>query len=391
MRDPVHTPVLTEGRTGSNGGMNASPTLRRRLPLFAVLLLWLCGLAACGSIAPRTRPMGSGPVSVLSWNMEWLADPAALDAADYWRRCADAGHPNRKVRDDLPFCNVFPKKGIETAADYEARKLAPLRRRLAELVALRDVDVITVQEVQNAAALRSVLPTGYRVACFTSRRDAQNLGFAVRDSLAASIDCREVTPLSLEEDASTERPLRRGLALGITVGDTRITLLAVHLKSGCPGGPMDAPNRAACRSLQRQAAPLEAWIEAQARAGRPFMIVGDWNRDLEAEIRGGYAARTGSVSPTATVVAGEVRNLWPEINDGDPPDSEMALVSMDRSAASSRACHRNLDQIAVSATLMAMLAPSSLEDGRLPARFETRPVAASDHCPMSTRLVFGGG
>ncbi len=372
-------------------GMNPSLPLRLRLPPVAVLLLCLCGLAACGSAAPKPGPLRSDPLSVLSWNMEWLADPAALDAADYWRRCADAGQPNRKIRDDLPFCNVFPKKGIETAADYETRKLAPLRRRLAELVALRNADVIAVQEVQNAAALRSVLPPGYRVACFTSRRDAQNVGYAVRDSLAAAVDCREVTPLSLEEDPSTERPLRRGLALGITVRDTRITLLAVHLKSGCPGGPMDAPNRAACRSLQRQAAPLEAWIEAQAHAGRPFMIVGDWNRDLEAEIRGGYAARTGAAAPTTAVVAGEVRNLWPEINDGDPPDSAMALVAMDRSAASSRACHRNLDQIAVSATLMAMLDPASLEDDRLPARFETRPVAASDHCPMSTRLVFGGG
>jgi endonuclease/exonuclease/phosphatase family metal-dependent hydrolase len=355
------------------------------------LMLGLCGLAACGSVAPLPRPPGSASLSVLSWNMEWLADPAALEAADYWRRCAEAGHPNRKLQDDLPFCDVFPKKGIETAADYEMRKLVPLRRRLAELVALRDVDVITVQEVQNTAALRSVLPVGYRVACVTARFDAQNVGYAVRNALAGAVDCREVTSLSLEDDPSTERPLRRGLALGVPVRDTRITLLAVHLKSGCPGGPMDAPNRAACRSLQRQAAPLEAWIEAQARAGRPFMIVGDWNRDLEAEIRGGYAARTDHAEPTAPVVADQVRNLWPEINDGDPPDSAMALVAMDRTAATSRACHRNLDQIVVSATLVAMLAPESLADGRLPARFEPRPVSASDHCPMSTRLVFGGG
>jgi hypothetical protein len=372
-------------------GMKPPFPLLRRAPPLAVLMLCLCSLAACGSLTPRPRAAALGALTVLSWNMEWLADPVALDAADYWRRCADAGHANRKVQDDLPFCDVFPKNGIETSADYEARKLVPLRRRLAELIALRDVDVITVQEVQNAAALRSVLPAGYRVACFTARGDAQNIGYAVRDSLSAATDCSEVTSLSLEGSPSQERPLRRGLALGVTVRDTRITLLAVHLKSGCPGGPMDAPNRVACRSLQRQAAPLEAWIEAQAHAGRPFMIVGDWNRDLEAEVRGGYAARTGGTAPTTPVVAADVRNLWPEINDGDPPDSAMALVAMDRTAATSRACHRNLDQIAVSTTLLAMLDRATLEDGRLPARFETRPVAASDHCPMSTRLVFGGG
>jgi len=363
----------------------------RRPVRLAALLLCLCGIAACGSIAPRLGTPGPQALSVLSWNVEWLADPAALDASDYWRSCADAGHPNRKLQDELPFCDVFPRKGIETAADYEARKLAPLRRRLADLADLRNADVIAVQEVQNAAALRSVLPAGYRVACFTTRRDAQNVGYAVRDALAASVDCREVTSLSLEDDAAGARPLRRGLALDITIGGARITLLAVHLKAGCPGGPMDAPNRAACRSLQRQAAPLEAWIEAQARAGRPFMIVGDWNRDLEAEIRGGYAARTDGAAPNSSVVADQVRNLWPEINDGDPPDSAMALVAMDRAAATGRACHRNLDQIAVSSTLVTMLDPASLDGGRVPARFETRPVAASDHCPMSTRLVFGGG
>lgn len=323
--------------------------------------------------------------------MEWLADPAALDAADYWRRCADVGHSNRKLQDDLPFCDVFPKKGIETAADYAARKLAPLRKRLAELADLRGVDVIAVQEVQNPAALRTVLPAGYRIACFTTRIDAQNVGYAVRDSLAASVDCREVGSLSLEDDVWVDRPLRRGLALDISMRDTRVTLLAVHLKSGCPGGPMDSPNRSACRSLQQQAAPLEAWIEAQARAGKPFMIIGDWNRDLEAEIRGGYAARTAGGAPSTTMVTDQVRNLWPEINDGDPPESAMALVAMDRTAAASRACHRNLDHIAVSTTLVSRLNPASLEDGRLPARFETRPVAASDHCPMSTRLVFEGG
>jgi endonuclease/exonuclease/phosphatase family metal-dependent hydrolase len=363
----------------------------RALRATTLLLLSVCAITACSGTAPRARTTAPGELAVLSWNMEWLADPAALEAADFWRRCADAGHSNRKLQDDLPFCDVFAKRGIETAADYAARKLAPLRKRLAELVDVRGIDVIAVQEVQNAAALRSVLPAGYRIACFTTRVDAQNVGYAVRDALAASVTCREVESLSLEEDPWTDRPLRRGLALEIAMHDTRVTLLGLHLKSGCPGGPMDSPNRAACRSLQQQAAPLEAWIETQARAGGPFMILGDWNRDLEAEIRGGYPARSDGSAPRTTVVADQVRNLWPEINDGDPPESAMTLVAMDRTAAANRACHRNLDQIAVSATLIARLNPASLEEGRLPARFETRPVAASDHCPMSTRLVFGPG
>lgn len=370
--------------------MNLTPPTSLHPLRCALLSLCLCGITACGNIATRSTSTEPAELSVLSWNMEWLADPAELDAADYWRGCAATGHANRKPRDDLPFCDIYPKKGIESAADYEARKLVPLRRRLAELAAVRELDVIAVQEVQNAAALKAVLPAGYRVACFTTRRDPQNVGFAVREGLAADATCREVGTLSLEDDPTIEHPLRRGLALELTVRGGRITLLAVHLKSGCPGGPMDSPNRLACRALQRQVAPLEQWIETQARTGRPFMIIGDWNRDLEAEIRGGYPARTDGSDPTGPVVTELVRNIWLEIADGNPPEGAMEPVTMDRIAATGRACHRNLDQIVLSASLKALLDPASLLDDRQRARFETRPVAASDHCPISTRLVFGG-
>ena len=365
------------------------PSSQRPLRL-ALLFLCLCCVAACGSVATRSTGPAPAELRVLSWNMEWLADPAELVAADYWRGCAAMGHANRKPRDDLPFCDVYPKKGIESATDYEARKLVPLRRRLAELAAVRELDVIAVQEVQNAAALEAVLPAGYRVACFTTRTDPQNVGFAVREGLAADAMCSEVRTLALENEPTIDHPLRRGLALELKVRGGRVTLLAVHLKSGCPGGPMDSTNRPACRALQRQVAPLEQWVETQARAGRPFMIVGDWNRDLEAEIRGGYPARTDASDPAGPMVTAQVRNIWPEIADGSPPQSAMELVTMDRIAATGRACHRNLDQIVLSTSLKALLDPASLQEDRQRARFETRPVAASDHCPMSTRLVFGG-
>ncbi len=58
--------------------------------------------------------------------------------------------------------------------------------------------------------------------------------------------------------------------------------MSVHLKSGCPAGPLTAEGRN-CDLLSRQVAPLEAWIEEQARAGRRFGLLGDFNRRFSLE------------------------------------------------------------------------------------------------------------
>jgi len=327
---------------------------------------------------------------LLSWNMAWLADPAALQAANFWADCARLGFPNAKLagHDELPFCDVYKRDGITTAAQYESKKLAALRARLLEMSSEPSVDVLAVQEVQNAAALAAVLPPAFEVRCFTTRPDPQNIGFAVRKGLNLPLTCDEVISLSREDDAEVGRPVRRGLALGVTVQGKTLSILNVHLKSSCPVGRLDSTSNRNCHTLQRQVAPLEAWIEQQAEQGRPFMIVGDWNRDLEAEVAGGFPARSDASDPAGPVNPAVVRNMWPEINDLQPATSAMELVRMDRSASAARACHDILDQMAYSITLKGLLAPGSLSQGTLPARFEKPAAAASDHCPLSTQLVF---
>lgn len=343
---------------------------------------------------PGSVPEGGtgavGSLRLLSWNMEWLADPAALQEGNFWTECARLGFPNKKLpgHDDLPFCDVYKKDGITTAAQYEGKKLAALRTRLVELSGQPGVDVMAVQEVQNPAALAAVLPPTFEVRCFTTRPDPQNVGFAVRKGLNLPLSCEEVVSLSREDDADVDRPVRRGLALGITVKGKTLSILNVHLKSSCPTGRLDSASNSNCHTLQHQVAPLEAWLEQQADQGRPFMILGDWNRDLEAEVAGHFPARSDASDPTGPANPAVVRNLWPEINDLQPATSAMELVRMDRSASAGRACHDILDQMVYSITLKGLLAPGALDNGALPARFESRPAAASDHCPVSTQLVF---
>lgn len=337
----------------------------------------------------------TGRLRVVSWNLEWLADPQLLQASGFWTQCAAQNFPNLKLRDELPFCDVYKRDGILNPADYEAKKLVPMRARLAELSA-QNADVLAVQETGGPGALEAVLPAGWRVACFTTRIDAQNVGYAVREAARLQYECSEFNALSLEGDASVPRPVRRGLQLTLTrpgsapAARRTLTLLNVHLKSSCPTGRLDSTSNNNCATLRPQVPVLEAWIEEQAAAQLPFLIVGDWNRDLEAEVAGNFAARSDGSDPSGPLPSAAVlRNLWPEINDLKPGASGMELAAVDRSAAAGAgACHDKLDQLAISLLLKAQLDPAALPNGRVPAALLPRPAGASDHCPLSVELQF---
>lgn len=338
------------------------------------------------------QPTGPPPTSlrelrIASWNMEWLADPAMLDQSGFWDQCRNANWPNTKLRPNLPYCDVYHRDGIDDAAAYESKKLNPTRAAL-NILGADQVDLIAVQEVQSASALAAVLPAGYKPVCFTSRDDAQNLGYAVRESTILQVTCKEISSLSLENDpgAGSARS-RRGLELALTLGGRVTSLLNVHLKSRCVTGPM-TQNNPHCRTLQRQIRPLEEWIEEQANGSRQFMVLGDLNRDIEDEISEGFPARSDNADPAGPLNDPTTgRNLFPEINDNAPATSAMKPVVMERSAASgANACHKNLDQIIVSTSLVDMLKPESLGNGQLPARLIKVPVGASDHCIIRTDL-----
>ena len=72
------------------------------------------------------------------------------------------------------------------------------------------------------------------------------------------------------EPLSIDNAVRRGVVATFFPGTSQeFRLMSVHLKSGCPAGPLTAEGRN-CDLLSRQIAPLEAWIDEQARAGSAF-------------------------------------------------------------------------------------------------------------------------
>ncbi len=225
-------------------------------PMGAVPVLALGLALACALLLP---PAGAAELRLATWNIEHLA---AADGAG----C--------RPRDE---------------ADY---------RRLRAVAERMDAHIVAVQEVQNAEALARVFDRGRydlvvsarreqgRATCRGmngQRRTAQRTGFAVdREALARrGIDYR----------------VRRGLqALGVDGRrwGTRIQLepkrgsgqplelMAVHLKSGCAYNRLDGRvEREQCQTLIRQRGILEEWIDAQAEADRPFVILGDFNRQLD--------------------------------------------------------------------------------------------------------------
>lgn len=95
------------------------------------------------------------------------------------------------------------------------------------------------------------------------------------------------------DDGGTIREVRWGLDVAVTSGATSLRALVVHMKSGCFDDPINfrlftvdpsttAPTRFACDTLGRQMFPLRAWVEAREDAGDAWMVVGDFNRRLDA-------------------------------------------------------------------------------------------------------------
>jgi 5'-nucleotidase (lipoprotein e(P4) family) len=200
-------------------------------------------------------------VRIASWNVEYLVTPATHLALR--ETCAENGGMVGGDERILP-C-VITKHPPRTAADY-----ASLRRYAAQLAA----DIVALQEVDGPDAAALVFP-GYDY-CFSTRAHVQKNGFAIRRGLPHRCEP--------EYDAlPVDNAVRRGVVVTFFPGTAdEFRLMSVHLKSGCPAGPLTAEGRN-CALLSQQVAPLKAWIEDQARAGHRFGVLGDFNRRFSIE------------------------------------------------------------------------------------------------------------
>jgi endonuclease/exonuclease/phosphatase family metal-dependent hydrolase len=325
-----------------------------------LLLVCLAALATAACHAPSSRgaetgARGGGALRIATWNLQWLVAPE--DFLALARSCVPEGASPGRRRRSIP-CDVAAKLERSTA-DFDA--LAGYAREL-------DADVIALQEVDGPAAARRVFPR-HRF-CFSTAPAVQNLGFAIREGLAFRCG-RELTELSLGGR------LRTGVELVLYPGTPReMRLLAVHLKSGCGRRTLDSP-REACTVLARQVPLLERWIDAEAAAGRPFAVLGDFNREL---LRDPGPARNDAGGP---------RSLWAEIDDADPPESDLVNAAEGERFVN---CHPGqnfngyIDHIVLSRTLAARRVPGSFRR----VVFEPREALRrnlTDHCPVAVDLA----
>jgi endonuclease/exonuclease/phosphatase family metal-dependent hydrolase len=199
--------------------------------------------------------------------------------------------------DDRTLPCAITKREPRNAGDYES-----LRRYAAEL----RPDIVALQEVDGPDAAEQVFP-GYDF-CFSTRGHTQKNGFAIRRGLPFRCE-PEYEALSLDN------AIRRGV-VATFFPDTpnEFRLMSVHLKSGCPAGPLTAPGRN-CELLSRQVAPLEQWIEGEASAGHRFGVLGDFNRRFTLE------------KGEARDADGRQLNVYAEIDDGEPAASKLTNVT----------------------------------------------------------------
>ncbi len=308
----------------------------RALPLLAMLF----GAASASAAAPSQ-------LKVATWNLEWFMTPETVRALT--ANCLPKDAPRDGARRALP-CDV----AHERARSNE--DIAALRKHARRL----DADVIALQEVDGPEAAKRVFP--HHEFCFSTRVHVQNIGFAIRRGLPFRCG-PEVSALSMNDD------VRRGVELRLFPDTPReMRLLSVHLKSGCSRDPLDSTTRASCGQLAAQVPVLEGWIDAQAEAGIPFAVLGDFNRDLRREPAGA--------------------SLWRDIDDAQPPNADLVNTAEGQAfenCSPAQTFSGYIDYILLDRKMARGLVKDSF------GRELFRPKDAlrrklSDHCPVFIRL-----
>jgi endonuclease/exonuclease/phosphatase family metal-dependent hydrolase len=294
------------------------------------MLRFLSLVAALALLASCVTPNRANPsVRLATWNLEHLAE-----------RNGEGCRPR-------------------TEADYET-----LRQHVAQLGA----DVVAFQEVENAGAAARVFPASGWTVVMSDRPGGPRHGF-----------CRGTTgPTILKQDVGFA--IRKGIsfgrnpdlsALGLGNPDLRwgvdvtldlprpIRLLAVHLKSGCnTKQDMDVPD---CPVLLAQAPVLEGWIDARARAGEDFVVMGDWNR--------------------RTALPGD--EFLKVVSDDDPPGGRLVFANADRQASCVQRYRDFIDHIALGRDTARRVMRGSFAEYTYGVPEDQHP---ADHCPNSVAI-----
>ncbi|OCH51006.1 endonuclease/exonuclease/phosphatase family protein [Vibrio sp. ZF57] len=269
------------------------------------------------------------PLTISSWNIEWLSTNEAV--------------------------NKFSDKRDQ--ADFD--KLATYFQSL-------DADVVAFQEVDNVNAIQRVAGDQYKILMSdralskNSNRQFKEVnqytGFAVRKGVALT----DYADFPLETTSNSK--LRFASYIVVEKNFKPIHMLSVHVKAGCSGAYKS--NRD-CSRLKEQAQQLNKWIKQRERNNEDYAILGDFNHNLA------YSRDW----------------MWKELSQYTDAQLATRKTRADCKVRSNRNNYRThqfrsvIDHIVVSESLNASPAKQKV--------FETQDVLdykLSDHCPVSTTI-----
>lgn len=210
-------------------------------------------LSACNSASDtQEQTKQNKQLKIVSWNIEHLAD-----------------HPNQGCK---------PR----SEADYS---------QLAQYAASLDADIIALQEVQSKTALARVFPTEQWRFVVSQRPNneayecrglegqwstPQRTAFAIKKTVAFS------EPAQFKALAMGNPGLRYGVQIQLTQHPAKLTLLNVHMKSGCFVDDYQQSDKKSCVTYQGQAPILENWINQQITQQPGVIVLGDFNHRLSS-------------------------------------------------------------------------------------------------------------
>ncbi|WP_434567713.1 endonuclease/exonuclease/phosphatase family protein [Vibrio chagasii] len=269
------------------------------------------------------------PLTISSWNIEWLSTNEAV--------------------------NKFSDKREQ--ADFD--KLGTYFQSL-------NADVVAFQEVDDVNAIQRVAGDQYQILmsdrALPKNRNRQfkevnqYTGFAVRKGVTLT----DYADFPLE--ATSNSKLRFASYIVIETETKPIHMLSVHLKAGCSGAYKS--NRD-CSRLKEQAQQLNKWIKQRERNNEDYAILGDFNHNLA------YSRDW----------------MWKELTQYTDAKLATRKTRADCKVRSNRNNHRThqfrsvIDHIVVSESLNADPAKQQV--------FKTQDVLdykLSDHCPVSTTI-----
>jgi endonuclease/exonuclease/phosphatase family metal-dependent hydrolase len=287
-----------------------APEARTRIPRL-VLALILCLAAATGARAADLK--------IATWNLNWLT-----------RR--QAGLP-----EDVT---------VREPADFDR-----LRAYAKDL----NADVVALQEVDGPETARLLFPPDRYSIHMTHDHVRQRVGFAVRRGLTYAVN-PDVTAIALDP----RDHLRSGADITLRSPAGPLRILTVHLKEGCQYVESGRRLRwRSCRLLMAQFDAVDQWIAARRTEGVPFLVLGDFNRDMDGRDR--MIAGIEATAPMIRATEGFSSPCW-------------------------GGHHPFIDHILLGGPARSWLEPNSL---RVLTYKETDPAwkaRLSDHCPVSVRL-----